>query len=491
MKRYQHHLILSALALAILGPLLYYRAPYFLATPDIMYVEAKVLQVLLGNLYADPVTGIATFHPPYYHLFLAPFKALGMNLHTVLVLVTISNVCLIIFFTYKTLKTAFNRQTALYTCMLLPFIIEFMGSRNILLATSFYFSTPLYLAGLWNYLKPTDSSRPTVLAAALWGAAFLISPVYLFLIGLTFVYELIIKRDFRRFGLMGGVFALTLVPFFIQAAYLYLNDLTGATTFVLWRGPLTLNWIKEVLIEFVSPTLNDPISTGAIIHLILLAAAAGVAVQSKKVMFFIPLAALAYFLTFYHFSAQYAIRIHLFLSIFIVAGLIDRLLREKINRYFLLAPILAIMLFGLYSHYNLTINYFDRESIDRQKYIGNGEKLWRVMHNYLDEGEYILAAKQVYSQYIVTRIAVHSLGAYKDMRYFQLPPIIAYNLEEDYRLVMAATDYPMVKAITDKYKIDTAVFHARDKGRPLFAVIRDNWNAVYMDEAFIIFQKPE
>lgn len=491
MNKYRHHLILTTVALAILGPLLYYRAPYFLASPDVMYVEAKVLQVLLGNLYADPVTGLATFHPPYYHLLLAPFKALGMNLHTVLVIITISNVSLTILFAYKALQMAFNSRTALYTCMLLPFVIEFMGCRDTLLATSFHFSIPLYLAGLFNYLKPSVSSRPTILAAALWGAAFLFSPVYLFLIGLTFVYELIIKRDFRRFGLMGSVFALTIIPFFIQATYLYLNDLTGATTFVLWRGPPSPAWIKEVLIEFASPTLNNPTGTGAIIHLALLAVAAGVAVRSKKIMFFIPLAALAYFLTFYHYSAQYAIRIQLFLSIFIVAGLIDRLLREKINRYFLLAPILAIMLFGFYAHYNLTVNYFDKEEIDRQKYIANGEKLWRVMHNYLDEGEYILAAKQVYAQYIVTRIAVHNLGAYKDMRYFQLPPLVAYDLERDYRLVMEATDYPMVEAITDKYKIDTAIFHVLDKERPLFAVIRDNWNAVYMDESFIIFQKPE
>ena len=184
MKKYltffKHHkdtLLLSSLIAIILGPLLYYRLPWYVSAPDIFYVKAKVLQVLAGSLFTDPITGYVTFHPPYYHLFLSFLSLLGIEIDWALIIVTVLNVSLIFFFAFKMLEVTFDRKTAFFTCLLIPFIVEYMGCRNILLATSFYFSMPFYLAGLWLYLKSNEFLLLTTGSAVLWGLAFLISPV--------------------------------------------------------------------------------------------------------------------------------------------------------------------------------------------------------------------------------------------------------------------------------------------------------------------------
>jgi len=482
--------LLGLLAVAIIGPLIYYRAPAFLSTPDILYVKAKLMQVLKGRIFADPITGYDTMHPPWYHLVLAPFKIIGLNIDLILAAVTILNVVLIVYFTFKLVETVFDRKTGFYTALMIPFIIEYMGCRNILLATSFYFSLPFYLAGLWVYFKSENSIRLSVIAAVLWGLAFIISPVYVFLIGLTFVYELIVKRRYRRFLVMAGCFALAIIPFLVQAIYIYAEGLWGSRVFALWRGVPELEWWGHLITEFLSPTINDLISIPAALHLIMLIAALVLILKAKKVHWFVPLSLLTYFLTFYHFSDQYAIRIQVIFSVFLVATLVYGLKSLHINRYLWAIPIAAISVFGLYQNYSLTDAFIEKERAGYEIYFETGKEFWQVMGEYLDEDRYIFCNKDVYLKYIMPFFPAYSLGAYKTMDYFQLKAEIADTLEHDYQWVIRSTDYAHIDSISTKYSIETAVATRAEIGVPLLETLVRYWKPVYQGKYFVILKKP-
>ena len=104
-------LLLTVLAATLLGPLLYYRAPLYESAPDIFYVKAKVLQVLQGGIFIDPVSGYASMHPPYYHLFLAMLKAIGFDLNTILMAASIFIVATTIYFVFKIIKQVLNKNS--------------------------------------------------------------------------------------------------------------------------------------------------------------------------------------------------------------------------------------------------------------------------------------------------------------------------------------------------------------------------------------------
>lgn len=164
LNKWYRELLLFLFALVIIAPLLNAGRPLHLSTPDIKYAKARVLQLNLSDLYADPVTGYDTFHPPYYYLVLAAVTGVGLSLDATLILLTVLQVFLLIFLSYTVLWAAYGRQAGFLTCLLTLFIVQFMGSQNILLANSFYFSVPFYLAGLWFYLKIDNRARAPVLA---------------------------------------------------------------------------------------------------------------------------------------------------------------------------------------------------------------------------------------------------------------------------------------------------------------------------------------
>ena len=169
--------LLILLILAIIGPMFYYGFPFYESSPDMAYVKAKVLQVLTGNIFTDPISGYDTLHPPMYHILIAPLKAIGLSFRVILILVSIFTVTLTIVFAYKVLVILFDRPTALLTCLLILFINYFMGCRGILLASSFYFSVPFYLAGLWLYLISEKFLKLTIISSLLWGITFFVSSV--------------------------------------------------------------------------------------------------------------------------------------------------------------------------------------------------------------------------------------------------------------------------------------------------------------------------
>jgi hypothetical protein len=490
MRRYWRKILLALVVLAIIMPLFYYGTPYCTSSPDICYVKAKVLHVMEGDIFADPVSGYDTLHPPLYHIFLGFFKAFGLSLDTILMLVTIFNVSLLFVFTFKIIEYVYDRAVAFLTSLLLLFIVEYMGYTGILLATSFYFSVSFYLCGLWLYLKSEKSLRLSIMASVFWGLTFFISPVYVFLLGLTFLYELLIARRYKRFLVMAAVFLVTISPYIIEAVHIYASDLWGSAVFTFWRGIPNMAWWKGLCLEFISPTKGSWLSIPSAIHILFLLLAVAAIVRQRKVHWFIPVAALAYFLTSYHFSTQYAIRIHLFLSIFIIATALAGLKHYKINRHILLLPVLVITVFSVYWHYDYISFYYEREKATFAPFQESGESLWANLNRHLVKGRYIFCTKDVYRYYIMTHFPAHSLGAYRTLEYFQLNSRVAEMLDNDYHAVINSADYEPIESIADKYNIETAIVSGDDWQAPLFQVIAQLWTPVYEDEYFVIYKRP-
>jgi hypothetical protein len=489
-KRNYREIILAVLVLAIIGPILYFRAPWFFSSPDIAYVKAKVLQILAGGLYTDPITGYATFHPPFYHLVLAPFKAVGFEFNTILVGATILNVGLMMLFAYKALGVAFGRTAAFFACLLLPFIVEFMGCRNILLATAFYFSVPFYLAGLWLYFLPDMTDRRAAGVAALWGAAFLISPVYLFLVGLTFLYELIIRKNRRRFLIMGGTFLATLIPFFVQAAVIYSRDLWGASAFALWRGIPNSLWWTRLGVETISPGMAGKIGPPTIAHVVVIVCAVWLMIRDRKIHWYLPVSLAAYLLTFYHYNADYAIRIHLFFSLVLVGGMIAGLRKRMSNPVVWMIPIVALSVAALgYHEYNSVI-VLRKEGAVYKDVQAAGRELWASMKREMKPGEYIFCEKAVYREYVMPFFLVHSLGAYRSMEYYQLNPRVAAQIETDYQAAFASDDIAVIEQIAARYGITAAIVSGRSHTAPLFRTLVKHWKTVHHSGAFSILRKP-
>jgi hypothetical protein len=474
----------------IVAPVLYYRLPWFVHSPDIYYLKAKVMWIMQGHILTDPITGYETFHPPFYYIVLAGLTSLGLSIDTVLVLVTLVNVILFITVGYKIIARVFGPKTALPTFLLIMFIIEFMGSRNIILASSFHFSLPLYMIGLWFYITANDSLHRAAVASVFWGVAFLISPVYVFLIGLTFIYDTITHKSWRRLLIMTASFIIVLPLFFYQAYTVYSKGLHHTSTFMFWRGFPDAEWLGRFFTEFLSPSLHKLLSIPAAISLLLIIIALIAIIKRRRVHWYIIIAAISYILTFYHFSGQYAIRIQLLLSIFIVATAIHYLRRTKLKSVAWLAPLMILVVFSFYYFYTDKLEDYDRWFARVNIYHEAGSGLWDNMDQHLKRGEYIISTKETYFQFIMPFYPVHSLGAWKTMEYYQLDTLISNQLEFDYRAVHGANSYVDIMMVADKYNITTSVASIRDFRLPLFKMLSDRWTIVYEDDFFRIYKKP-
>ncbi len=489
-KQYSHELILGLLVLVIVGPTLYYRLPFFVFSPDILYVKAKVMWVLRGSIFTDPITGLVTMHPPLYHLFLAPFVAAGMDVNFVMALTAVLVVVLIFVLTYKIISDQFDRTTAFWTCLMLPFIVEYMGPRNILLATAYYFSIPFYLAGLWLYLR-SSSAAATVGAAVLWGLAFLISPVYVFLIGLTFLYEWIIKKRFRRFLVLVATFMVVIIPFLIQLYVVYSQGLGEAETFSLWRGIPNADWLGNLVVEFIAPTYHEVISFSGLAHIAILLTALILLIKTKQFYWYFAVSLLAYILTFYHFSGQYAIRIQLFFSLFLVAWLIWRLRQSRLSRITSSAMAVVLMMFALYHISDETLTNYRLDMPNKTKQIKLGQRPKQLLSMYVEKDSYVFCDLIVYQEFIMPFYPAHTLGAHRTMKYFQLPGSVADELHADYQLVENSGDYDMIDSIARKYDITIAIQYAAQKESPLFRTLAANWELAFHGPYFTIWEKPE
>jgi hypothetical protein len=484
-------LILGGLVLIIVAPVLYYGVPYFSIGPDIFYVKAKVIQVQQGNIFADPVTGYDTFHPPAYHVVLAWLVFWGLSIDFSMILITIVNVSLIIYLTFRLCSHLYDTKTAFFVCLLIPFIFEFMGSRNILLATSYNFSVPFFLGGLLLYLKSNKSYLHIALAGFVWGLAFLISPVYFFLLGLIFFRDIIVNRRWRRFFILTGVFAGTIIPFVIQAAAIISQNLHHSSTFTLWRGLPDIVFFKELFIEFLSPSVHNLLSIPALIAVTFIFAAIAIFIKRKRAMWFVPLGALAFLLTYYHFSGQYAIRIELFISIFIVAVVVDGLRALGLSNRIWLAPLILIVGVSMWAHYEDAIEDYRRVESGLEVYENVIRTLKPNLDSHLVDHEYVLCTKDTYFRYIMLYKPVHALGAYRTMKYYQLDTIVANRLEIDYWQLIQSHDYEEIVNIADKYGINAAVFCGPDRTLPVYKTLISRWPSVWWNEQFIILKRPD
>lgn len=494
-QKYGIHIVFG-FAIIILLPVLLNLFPLYYSTPDIQYVKAKLYRVQMGEIYADPVTGFDNFHPPAYHLFLAIPALTGIPVDYILLLVTISNVLMIFFLLFKILAHQFEPTTALYTCLLIPFIVEYMGCGNLFLPTAFYFAIPFYLAGLWFFLPADRSTVKTILYAVFWGAAYLISPAYLFIIGLPMLYELLIRRDIRRFGIAFGIMMVVLIPFWHQAYAIFSQKLFGTSAFAFWRGFPDGEFFKTLAVYIINPTEKqwaNPLVWAAFVLTvwsIITIVRAKAEARATAVKWYLLAGAIGYLLTFYHFKPQYAIRIHLFVSIFLLALYIHSVMSQKRINTIIIWVLIGIASSGAGYHLYKTLTQYRIQNERLPGIFQTCEKFRRVFPQFVSPDEYVLAFHGTYRHYILPYHPAHALKAYDSGEYFQLTSTLSAEYEKDYNLALRCDNRKCLDYICNKYNIKKAIVNAGDMKYPVFQYINANWQTVYSDPYFRIFQRP-
>jgi hypothetical protein len=483
--------VLAAAILLLAAPILIYSAPLYFFTPDIQYVKAKILRVMAGELYADPISGFPSFHPPWYHVILSVPARLGVGLDILLRYAAVQNIVLIFLFSYLILRRVFDRRTALFTTLLVPFIFQHMGPAQIYLATAFYYSLPFFMAGLWLYLAPSRSLTADIAMAALWGLAFLISPVYVFAIGFTLVYELIVRKDFRRVGWFIPVFLVVIIPFFIQAYSIYGPGLAGSSTFALWRGLPDLAWLKGFFSYLVSPLDGNPLDW----HVLFALSAATLGIfgyrHHEDRFPYIYVAALAFLFTAYHFNFTYASRILFFVTLFLAGFAVEYLQKIITTRRLATLALVLLVMMGAADHYWRYLSLYQQQKKGFEYYVNSSAGLKANLGKYLDPRAHLLVTGITYRTMIMPLFAVHGLLAYKTGEYFQLNPEISRRMLEDYQQLMNSSDAAVIDQICKTYNMTTAVAgEASEMNLPVFQTIAKNWTLVFRDAYFRIYVKP-
>jgi len=487
--RYADVILLVICLAVLLAPVIYYATPLNVMDPDIQYVKGKLLWVQEGELYTDPVTGYPNFHPPYYHLLLSLFTRLGVPIDTLLVLVSICNVSLVVLFAYFINRRLYDRTTGIIVALLIPFIYRYMGHGNPFLATSFNFSIAFFLGGLLLCIKDTTSCKKAVITSVLWGVAFLVSPVYLFVVIMIFLYELFIKRAVRRAIVRIAAFVITISPFFVQASVVSRAGMASTSTFSLWRGIPGGGWISDLLVNILSPVEHDPFTWQAGIAVgITLFGVYGL-IRTRRRYIFPSLAAAAYLLTAYTFSFQYAIRIHFFISLFLIGSAVYYLPRMPIRRYMAIAIVSSMVLISFSGYLIRTTRYLSerREFIDAYRAIS--EHFRENLGMYAIPGSYILATQYTYRDFILPNFRYHSLVAYRSGEYFQLSRKLAEEMRADYDRAIKSRDIGRINDVCDKYGIDIAVITWLDKNLPGIQTIEENWRRLHGDGYFFVYSR--
>lgn len=472
-KKTQNRIIYTILVCVIIlisSPTLYNLAPAYWGTPDIQYVKAKIHRVLEGDIFLDPITGIPNFHPPFYHVFLSAFVKLGLSIDTLLVAISLINTACTILLSFLICRQLWDQMTGLYVGVLIPFLQEFMGPGYLFLATSFYFSLPVYLAGLYLCLKRANS----VCWGFLWAIAFLISPVYVFLIGLTLVYKLIALRDFR-YVLPGVVaFFLTISPFYWQLYTIYSSGLAGTAAFSTWRGIPHLGSIM-------------PMSWKGWVALLGYAILVCAFIRFRKVHYYFYISIIATLLTAYHFNPEYGNRILFVFSILACGYLIHNLNMRKIYVAF---PIALLIVAGIYVNLDRLRTVYKQHKMVVPTYIHQGRYFRHWFEDNIESNELLLAYHDTYRYSILPFFPVYGLVAYKSGEYFQLNGEIADKMLHDYETIMNADNIKMIDSICEKYNISTAVVYgSRDQSMAPFQLIAENWKPVYGDLYYRVYKR--
>jgi hypothetical protein len=488
-RPWAYPLAVLAFALILLSPILYYHAPQYYGTPDVQYVKAKVLSVAAGDIFPAPVPGRPIFPPPSYPFFLSLFTRLGVNIDILLFLVSVVNVCALLVLGYFVLAMRFEKRTAFLCALMIPFIIQHMGQGNLTLATAFSFSISFYLGGLYFYFRPGTARWRLSAMAVLWGCAFLISPVYVFLIGFTFAYELIVRREYRRFWMPALVFLATITPFFVQMNAVYNAGMGGTSTFALWRGVPDGQWFKALGTSFLLPAETEKGWLPAALAVIVVMLGILGVTRNRSARSLLIIAGLAYVFTAYHFNPQYAQRVQFFLSLFLAAEAVEYLSSLRMKRVAVISFATICIVLGAYEHFDATKVLIKNREDNIADYKLYGAGFWANMGKYLTPGQYVLVTDATYRYFIMPYFPAHALVAYKSGDYFQINEAVAQEMHDDYGAIMGSDDIETVERYCRKYGMRTAVMHVRyDQKYPVFQAIEVNWTLVYEDAYFRIYQ---
>jgi hypothetical protein len=450
---------------------------------------AKVLWVLEGDLYTDPVTGLVSFHPPFYHMLLSLFVRLGCSIDHILLVISVFNAGALFIAVFLIIRKRLNDNIAIFTVLLLPFIINYMGHGNFYLATAFSFSLPIYLLGLRVYLSRPPTRKTDIFTSICWGAAFLISPVYVILIGCTIGYELIWKRDIRRFGILAGVFLITISPFFIQVFEVSRAGMPKTATFSAWRGFPDIEMIKRALVYFLSPVANSVITWQPIISVALFSLGIISIIRNRPIFAYPVIVFIAYILTSYHFSPQYAIRIHFIMSFIIVGYAVWYLISFRHYRKIIIPILLVLVAYGAFDHFHQTYKLLKVKSGYYQGLIISRTQLWNNLDEFFVKGERILATDETYRIFILPRFPVHALSAWRTAAYFQINQEIAVSLEKDYKKLMGSSSIHYINHICEKHSIRKClIMKDVDAEVPALRVIARKWQLVYEDDFFVLYE---
>ena len=493
MKKYAHIWILFIGFLVIAAPFLYYHFPQYYISPDLTYVKAKALWVMNGRLFFDPVSGIQTLHPPFYHLFLALLMRLGGKIDTILFWVSVVNVFLLGLFAYLALRNVFRKEIAVVTVLLIPFINRYMGSSYLFLASSFTFSLPIFLAGLWVFLHEREKLGLAILAAFLWGIAYLVSPGYLFLIGFAFLYDLYTRRNWRRFLALVITFLITIIPFFYQVyvvlSFYAANSLGQASTFALWRGLPDLAWWGSLIRNFLAPADRAFMDwhTALVIGIIGIGTIGYIRLKNRHP--FPVIALLAYLFTFYHFSAQYASRILYIFSIFAAAYAVLWLISQERYRRVAYAATALLLLYSTADNVVRNTRYFAEHVDTFKKFDFIISRVQPKFIQYIRPGGFVLASRQTYYNYILPYFPARGLIGARSGEYFQLPEKLAKEMETDFETLIGSTDREQINVLCIVYGINYAVSFFNDRA-PVFGQLENWWQKLYTDGLITIYRRP-
>jgi hypothetical protein len=489
MINYKRELILGFFIILINWPLIFAGKSFFFWTPDIQYVMAKVLWVLEGDLYTDPLTGYVNFHPPFYHLFLSMFIRFGCNIDNVLPIISLFIVCATCIAMFLVIRGRLNDDAAILTVLLFPFIINYMGHGDIFLATAFPFSLPFYLFGLWTYISHSPTRKRDVNTSILWGVAFLISPVYVFLIGCTFGYELIWKKNFRRLSRLAGIFLLTISPFFYQGIEIYRAGMDSTATFSIWGGFPDKEMMKNFIISFLSPKEADVISWQPLVLVAFFSLGVIGIIRNRPIFTFPVIAFIAYIFTFYHFAPQYANRIHFIMSFIVVGYAVWYLMSFRHYRKIYFPILLILVTYGISDHSYKAYNRHMAKSTHYKGRLVIGAELWNNLDELFVKGERILATSDTYRFYLMSRFPVHALSAWRTAEYFQINQEIAESLEKDYTTLMESSNIHYIDHICERHSIRKClIMKEADTDEPALRVIALKWSRIYEDDFFILYE---
>ena len=465
--------------------------PLYYFLPDIQYVKAKIMRVMQGQLFADPVTNFPSFHPPFYHLLLSFMVRAGIDLDRALVLIAAMNMILTIVLAYLVIKNMWDRETALLTAAMIPFLLNYMGPGYPFLATAFYFSVPIFLTGLWLYTMPSNNWQLACGTGLLWGTAFLISPVYLFLVGFLAAYELFLRKNVAKSGLTAGVFLLVIIPFYVQAYTLYGIGMEGTSAFAVWRGVPDALWFKTTIMYFISPN-SEHLSFWQFIPIVLiLAMGIGALWRFGSHRPLLAVAALAYLFTMYHFNKQYASRILFFYSIFWMAGAVHFIKARAKPRLWAYVLIVPLILYGITDHLVTTTRLFSAQEQNVKADKQAAALLTPILKKIIGPQDRIFATEKTYRMSIMPYIPVFGLMAYKSGEYFQLGSTVAKEMRSDYDELLAATQVDVVEFFCRKYNIQAAVAgDIKEMYSPVFQTIDQNWPLIYKDDHFRVYRRP-